>query len=185
MSLGAEDPLPRQTALFLDGEAAGAVTRFSHPPPPFLSHLPTALPFRLRPVERALVVGLGGGLGVMEALAGGAGEVEVTEVDQEVIDLLETDLASSSGNLLSHPAVTVRRGDGRLVLQQENAGGFDLIELAYLEGLGPAGAGVFAARESYLLTVEALRLCLSRLSPGGVLALAHWIRLPPRTTLVN
>ena len=60
---------------------------------------------------------------------------------------------------------------------------FDLIQVALLDSFGVASAGLYGLSESYLYTVEAIQTYLSRLEPGGVLAITRWLTLPPRDTL--
>ncbi|MGH8762957.1 MAG: SAM-dependent methyltransferase, partial [Nitrosospira sp.] len=60
---------------------------------------------------------------------------------------------------------------------------YDLIQVALLDSFGVASAGLYGLSESYLYTVEALQTYVSRLTPGGVLAITRWLTLPPRDAL--
>jgi hypothetical protein len=52
-----------------------------------------------------------------------------------------------------------------------------------LDSFGASAAGLYSLSENYLYTVQALQEYLARLSPGGMLAISRWIKLPPRDTL--
>ncbi len=60
---------------------------------------------------------------------------------------------------------------------------YDLIQVALLDSFGVASAGLYGLSESYLYTVEGIQTYLSRLGPGGMLAITRWLSLPPRDTL--
>ncbi|HSM22664.1 MAG TPA: SAM-dependent methyltransferase, partial [Rubrivivax sp.] len=72
----------------------------------------------------------------------------------------------------------VSRGPGRSDPRR-----FDLVQVALLDSAAVAGSGVQALNESYLYTVEALGDYLSRLEPGGLLAVTRWLKVPPRDNL--
>ncbi|MFQ5761191.1 MAG: SAM-dependent methyltransferase, partial [Acidiferrobacterales bacterium] len=59
----------------------------------------------------------------------------------------------------------------------------DLIHVALLDSFGATNAGVHALSESYIYTVEALQAYLDHLTPGGLLAITRWLKLPPRDSL--
>ena len=83
LSLGYTEPLPPQAMLYRDGEPAGVITEDvpEAGPPAFLRHLPTRLPYEVAVVNRVYLFGLGGGLGILEARAGGARHMVVAEPD--------------------------------------------------------------------------------------------------------
>ena len=60
---------------------------------------------------------------------------------------------------------------------------FDIIQLPSVDAFGASGAGLYAAQESCLYTVEAVGAMLDRLEGGGVLAMTRWDSTPPRDGL--
>ena len=60
---------------------------------------------------------------------------------------------------------------------------YDLIHIGLLDSFGASGAGVYAQSESYIYTVEAIRGYLKHTTPGGLLAITRWLKLPPRDGL--
>ena len=181
LSLATTADIAPQVGVFTDAEHLRVITRFdgTFGPLRYLSETTSALPYRTVRPERVLVVGAGGGDAVLQALSGGATEVHAVEVDSEMVALVRDDFADFSGNLYADPRVRVHVAEARDLVRASNER-YDLIQIAGLGSAGASAAGLHAASESYLYTVEAVRAFLARLRPGGVLALSHWVRVPPR-----
>ena len=60
---------------------------------------------------------------------------------------------------------------------------YDLIQIGLLDSFGAAGAGVQSLNESYIYTVEAMDQYLAHTTPGGMIAITRWLKLPPRDSL--
>ena len=60
---------------------------------------------------------------------------------------------------------------------------FDVIQLPMIDAFGASGAGLYATRESYLYTIEAVAAMYDNLAGDGVLAITRWARTPPRDEL--
>ena len=184
LSLNAATELPPQLGLFVDGQAAGAVTRYdgSSAPLAFLSDTTSALPYRLFDRPRVLVLGAGAGGDVLQAILHGAGRVDAVEQDAQVVAMVQEDLASFSGRPYSLPGVRLHVAEARgfVAASREK---FDLIQVAMLDSLGSSAAGLGSLIENHLYTVEALDSYLQRLAPGGLLAFTRWVSLPPRDSL--
>ena len=181
LSLAATTDIALQVGVFRDAEHLRVITRFdgSFEPLRYLSEAISALPYRAVRPARVLVVGAGGGDGVLQALRGGATEVDALEVDAQMVALVREELADFAGNLYADPRVRVHVAEARDFVRttQER---YDLVQIAGLGSAGASAAGLHASSESYLYTVEAVRAFLDRLRPGGVLSFSHWIRVPPR-----
>ncbi len=171
--------LPEQIGLFFDAGAISPVSAFdgSLRPFTFLDYVTSALPYRLVDRPRVLVIGAGGGMEVLNALVHEAAHVTALEVDPHVPDLVNGLLGEFSGGLYRRPDVTPVLAEGRGFLAS-NDDEYDLIQLPMFGSLGAGGAGVYALNESYLYTVEAFQLCLSRLSERGVFSANCWVRAP-------
>ena len=179
LSLGYSGPFPRQTALFVDGELAGAATWWDETPGAgdLLDWLPTALPYAAGAPAEVLVVGAGGGLEVANALQHGAGRVTAVELSADLVHLARaTHVAADSG-----AAARVRWvvGDARGYLERTSAR-FDLITIGPGGAPGAAAGGVHALDQNFLHTVDAYTAYLGRLSDEGVLAVTRWLTVPPR-----
>jgi spermidine synthase len=175
---------PEQVGLFFDGGGVSPVHRFdgSLERFAFLDYVTSALPYQLVRDPRVLVIGAGGGTEVLSALAHGAVRVTAVELDPgvpEVIDLL----GSFSGGLYGRQDVDLVIAEGRGFLEAHPELRVDVLQIALLDAFNASSAGVHALNESYLYTVEALALYVSRLSDDGVLAITRWLKTPPRDAI--
>jgi hypothetical protein len=172
LSLSYQGELPRQVALFVDGQLAGAVPAGigSDSAAAWLDALPGALPYVLGLQRRVLVVGAGGSTEVEMALAHGAREVTALELHGAIADY-----ARRAG-----PRARWVVGDARGHLARTRAR-WDLVALGPEGGPGAAAAGVHALNEDYLHTVDAYVEYLRHLAPGGVLAITRWLTVPARS----
>jgi SAM-dependent methyltransferase len=182
LSLAAPDEPPEQLAVYVDGDAMTAITRFDGRPERlrYLDYTPEAAAYRLvaeRP--RVLVLGAGTGAPVLRALHEGAGHVDAVELDPQVVALVREDFPSFAGGIYDRPDVTVHVSEARRFAAL-HPGGYELVELALLDAFNAASAGLYALNESYVYTVEALGVYLDALAPGGVLSVTRWVRVPPR-----
>ncbi len=184
MSLLAPDGPPPQLALFSDGGAAGVVNRHAEgaPPPGYLDWMTSALPYHLRRPPRVLVLGTGGGTGVLQALGAGAAGIDAVERDAKIVRLLEGPLAQYAGELARHPAVALHVAEPRAFVTQAERR-WDVIQISLVDSFGVASTGLGALGESPLFTVEGVAALLQRLTPGGVLVVTRWLKLPPRDSL--
>jgi hypothetical protein len=176
LSLTYAQEFPRQRALFVDGELAGATTEWTPASRAMLDWQPAALPFALGQKTRVLILGSAGGHQVAMALAHGATDVTAVEL-QPAIPALAAGPARSAG---AAPGARVRWvvGEARAVVARTRER-YDLITLGPLAG-GAPGATPVSVGEDFHHTVEAYRAALERLAPGGVLALTGWLSVPPR-----
>jgi len=180
LSLAYDGPLPQQTALFVDGVIAGAVTDWPvESDRTFLDWLPTASPYAIAAPKAALIIASGGDVEIWNALEHGASKITVLELNPKLVDAsrspqlaqaeLEGRLRWIVGDARSYVAGTEER--------------FDLITLAPAGGLGTSVAGVYALAEDFLHTRDAYASYLSRLTENGILAVTRWVSLPPRESI--
>ena len=184
LSLTATDPIPEQLGLFVDASGMTAITRFDGDLA-VLAHLDrqtAALPYHLLKRPTVLVLGTGGGEGVLRALQGGAAAIDAVELNRQVADLLSDDFATFSGDLLRRPEVTPHIAEARSFVEATGQR-WDLIQVPMLGSLSTAAGGLGTLSETPLYTVEAVRTYLSRLTPGGQLAMTRWLRFPPRDSI--
>ena len=189
MSLNATSEPPPQLAVFVDGDGPSALTRFDGDLAPlaYLDQLTSALPYHLLAAggtgaPRVLVLGAGAGSDVLQALYRGSAAVDAVELDRNIIGLVQQRFRDYAGNLYSRPDVRVHAAEARGFVNASRER-YDLIQVALLDSFGTASAGLYGLSENYLYTVEALQAYLSRLAPGGMLAVTRWLTLPPRDSL--
>jgi len=119
---------------------------------------------------------------VLQALYHGSAAVDAVELDRNITALVRQRFADYAGKLYEQPACmcTKPRRAGYISTSDQR---YDLIQVALLDSFGTASAGLYGLSENYLYTVEALQTYLSRLTPGGMLAITRWLTLPPRDAL--
>ncbi len=184
MSLNSKAEPPPQLGLYSDGDMLGAINRFNGEPPSvaYLDYLPSALPYHLRAPGRTLILGLGGGAGVLQALHHGAVEVDAVELNPQVATLVREDFGAFSGWSFLEDRVKIHIAEARGYMAGTETA-YDLVQLALSGASTAASAGLYALSETYLYTIEAFQQYLGRLQPGGLLAVTLQLRLPPRDGL--
>jgi hypothetical protein len=182
LSLAYRGAFPSQTALFVDGQIAGATARWAADTAAdaMLDWLPASAPYAFSRPQRVLVLGSGGGTDVWNAVSHGAASVTAVELQPGLVQL-STDLSTVSPAWTTSD-ITWQTGDGRSFVARTDQR-FDLISLAQGGGFGLAAAGVHALNEDFLHTVEAYRAYLSLLREDGVLVMTSWLRSPPRESV--
>lgn len=177
--------LPEQIGLYFDAGAVSPVHHFDGNLERFawLDYVTGALPYRLVEEPRVVVLGAGGGTDVLAALVQGAGHVTAVEVEPMVFPMIREQIGDFAGGLYDRPDVTPVVAEGRGFLRANRDARYDVIVLPLFGSYNAAAAGVMALNESYLYTVEALELYLSRLTDDGVLALTSWLKTPPRDAI--
>ena len=166
-----EAVVPQQARLCIDGHAGPCVARaLEGDDAAFMDWTLSSLPYLLIPEARVLRVGLGGGLGVREALRHGAREITVAEKNGQVVDLLRGRLGEYTGGLLDRPEVSVQVRDGR-DLARRSPGAFDVVVFRSSGGGAVSFAGAETIHEAYPVTLEAISEYLGALDEGGILVL--------------
>ncbi|MFO8013620.1 MAG: hypothetical protein R6X20_09985 [Phycisphaerae bacterium] len=209
LSLAWTDPLPPHVLMILDGDAASGIYDVADRDGwRFLDYTTKAAGYHLRPVEDGdeggdnevdarrvsapaaresdpadvLVVGAGGGADIGLARYHGAERVVALEMNRDVIEAMTGPLAARGGRIYEAPGVDVVPLEARGYLASTGRG-FRLIQVPPVEAFGASGAGLYAAQESYLYTVEAVGAMLDRLAPDGLVCLTRWAQEPPRDGL--
>ena len=183
LSLNNRTELPTQLGLFVDGESAGALNQFrgNRDALAWLDYQTSALPYHLHPPERVLILGLGGN-GVLQAWYHRSPQIEVVEPNKQIADLFQYDFREFTGWGLLKGRVRVHNRDARQFFTTATAG-YDLIQISLVDGTSAAASGVYGLNENFLYTREGIALYLSRLNPGGLLAITRWVNLPPRDNI--
>ncbi len=194
LSLGYVEEICPHVLVLVDGDAASAVYAASDLDAwRFMDHTTRAAPFHLAAPHRSgappdaagaavLIIGAGGGSDIGLALYHGAREVVALEMNSQLRALMTGPLRDRGGAIYLAPNVTVLTAEARGYLAGSRRS-YDIIQLPALDAFGATGAGLHAAQESYLYTVEAFGEMLDRLAPGGLLSITRWARTPPRDEL--
>ena len=195
LSLEYRGPVPSQTALFVDGHAAGGAADWGRDSAAttLLDWLPSAIPYALGQRGRVLVIGVAGGTEVWNGLVHGARHITAVELHPALASFarhsIEALLGEESGD--GTPTGVPSRwdadiewlvGDARTHVARTRRR-FDLVTLGPGGGFGATTAGMHSLNEDFLHTVDAYVAYLDRLAPGGVVAITRWVSVPPRESL--
>lgn len=184
LSLYSNAQIPEQLAIFVDGEGPSPIIHWDAKLDS-LSYLKDMLSnavYQLRPIESSYLVGMGGGTDILQAKVNGTKKLTVVELNPQIIELLGGIYPQFDGNILKTEGVVTVNSDARAYLESDSTN-FDLIKLAGLSSQSASSAGLFALSENYLLTVEAMKLYLSHLTPNGMVSIDQWLNMPAKASL--
>ena len=138
----------------------------------WVSYDVTALPYHLRKRGAVAVIGVGGGRDILAAIWSGAPAITGIEVNDNVLALL-TRYHRRFTRLADHPGVQLVHAEGRAYLTR-TSDRFDVIQMSLVDTWAATGAGAFTLSENSLYTIDAWRMFLGRLAPGGMLSVSRW-----------
>lgn len=175
-----DGPPPHQIGLSVDGDSMAPIPLTEPEAFSAAAFLPEAIALQIRPKSQALVLESAGGLGVSQALAGGAEQVTVVLSNPLVRQ------AVAQANPMTDPYASSRVrivADPARVHLRRDATAYDLIFLPLTDAYRPVASGAYSLAETYGLTVEALAAALARLAPDGILVVTRWLQTPPSEDL--
>jgi spermidine synthase len=143
-------------------------------------------PYLLTEHPRVLVIGVGGGIDMLNAVKQGAREVTGVELQPETVRLLRERLPGFTGGFYEREGVRLVASEGRHFVRRSDAR-FDLVQVTAVDTLSAQATGAYVLAESYVYTVEAFTEYLEHLEPHGLLSLvlgevAFGDDLPPLAT---
>jgi len=137
----------------------------------------------LRPRGDYAIIGPGGGVDILRALANGSPSVTAIEINPIIVnDIMRGRWADFSYHLYDQPEVHVHLGDGRSWVRNSRQR-FDVLEMTLVDTWASTAAGAFALSENNLYTVEAFRQYFDHLKPDGIIAITRWEFSQPREAL--
>lgn len=176
LSYTAPPVAPEQLGLSQDADSLQPITLSSPEDFAAAAFLPEALAFQLRPDASVLVLEPGGGLGLLQALAGGARRV--TAVASDSLGRAAVKQTAGIFDPYASPQVTFIAQPPRAYLRRA-AGLHDIIFKPLTDAYRPVASGAYSLGETYDLTVEAVDDMLARLAPDGLLVMSRWVQTPP------
>jgi len=148
-----------------------------------LMSAPPALANVLRPHGEFAVIGPGGGVDVLRAVANGSPNVTGIEINPIIATtVMRGRYADYSQHLYQRPEVHIHVSDGRSYLRS-SAQRFDVVQMTLVDTWASTAAGAFALSENNLYTVEAFREYFEHLKPDGMIAITRWEFHHPREAL--
>jgi spermidine synthase len=144
---------------------------------------PPALANILRPHGDYAIIGPGGGVDVLRALANGSPSVTGIEINPIIANtVMRGRYADYSYHLYERPEVHIEVTDGRSFVRNAKQN-FDVVQMTLVDTWASTAAGAFALSENSLYTVEAFREYFEHLKPDGMVAVTRWEFRQPREAL--
>jgi spermidine synthase len=148
-----------------------------------LMSAPPALANVLRPRGDFAIIGPGGGVDVLRAVANGSPSVTGIEINPIIANtIMRGRYATYSKHLYQRPDVHMHVTDGRSYLRSTEEK-FDVVQMTLVDTWASTAAGAFALSENNLYTVEAFREYFEHLRPDGMIAITRWEFHEPREAL--
>ncbi len=148
-----------------------------------LMSAPPALANVLRPHGDFAIIGPGGGVDVLRAVANGSPSVTGIEINPIIANtIMRGRYADYSLHLYDRPDVHLHVTDGRSYLRSTPQT-FDVVQMTLVDTWASTAAGAFALSENNLYTVEAFREYFQHLKPDGMIAITRWEFRQPREAL--
>jgi spermidine synthase len=148
-----------------------------------LMSAPPALANVLRPRGEFAIIGPGGGVDVLRAVANGSPSVTGIEINPIIADtIMRGRYADYAQHLYERPEVHIHVTDGRSYLRSTPQQ-FDVVQMTLVDTWASTAAGAFALSENNLYTVEAFREYFQHLKPDGMIAITRWEFRQPREAL--
>ena len=148
-----------------------------------LMSAPPALANVLRPRGEFAIIGPGGGVDVLRAVANGSPSVTGIEINPIIADtIMRGRYAGYALHLYERPEVHIHVTDGRSYLRSTGQK-FDVVQMTLVDTWASTAAGAFALSENNLYTVEAFREYFEHLKPDGMIAITRWEFRQPREAL--
>jgi SAM-dependent methyltransferase len=137
----------------------------------------------LRPQGEFAIIGPGGGVDVLRAVASGSPRVTGIEINPAIADsIMRGRYAAYVYHLYERPQVEIHVQDGRSYIRNSRQK-YDVVQMTLVDTWASTAAGAFALSENNLYTVEAFREYFDHLKPDGVLAITRWEFRKPREAL--
>jgi spermidine synthase len=144
---------------------------------------PPALANVLRPRGEFAVIGPGGGVDVLRAVANGSPSVTGIEINPIIANtIMRGRYSDYSFHLYQRPEVHLHVTDGRSFVRNATQQ-FDVVQMTLVDTWASTAAGAFALSENSLYTVDAFREYFQHLKPDGMIAVTRWEFRQPREAL--
>jgi hypothetical protein len=148
-----------------------------------LMSAPPALVNVLRPHGDYAIIGPGGGVDVLRAVATGSPSVTGIEINPIIANTIMRDrYAEYAYHLYERPDVHIHVTDGRSFIRNAKQT-FDVVQMTLVDTWASTAAGAFALSENSLYTVEAFTEYFEHLRTDGIIAVTRWEFQQPREAL--
>ena len=137
----------------------------------------------LRPHGAYAIIGPGGGVDVLRAVANGSPDVTGIEINPLIANtIMRGRYADYVHHLYEVPEVHMHVGDGRSWIRSSRER-YDVLQMTLVDTWAATAAGALALSENNLYTIEAFREYFDHLKPDGFIAITRWEFKQPREAL--
>src|SRR3954465_3967204 len=137
----------------------------------------------LRPRGDFAILGPGGGVDVMRAVANGSPNVTGIEINPTIANnVMRGRYADYSFHVYDQPQVHIHVQDGRSYIRSSREK-YDVVQMTLVDTWASTAAGAFALSENNLYTTQAFREYFEHLNPDGIIAVTRWEFREPREAL--
>ncbi|HTK95182.1 MAG TPA: hypothetical protein VL382_06050 [Terriglobales bacterium] len=137
----------------------------------------------LRPNGEFAIIGPGGGVDVLRAVANGSRNVTAIEINPLIAnDVMRGRYADYAHHLYQIPEVHLHVADGRSWIRNSTAR-YDVIQMTLVDTWASTAAGAYSLSENNLYTVEAFKEYFEHLKGDGMIAITRWEFKQPREAL--
>ncbi len=137
----------------------------------------------VRPRGDYAIIGPGGGVDVLRAVANGSTNVTGIEINPIIADdIMRGRYADYAYHLYQIPEVHMHVSDGRSFIRNSHDL-YDVVQMTLVDTWASTAAGAFALSENNLYTVEAFKEYFDHLKPDGMIAITRWEFAQPREAL--
>ena len=180
-------PVPSHMMRFVTSDATSisAMHEFKgdFAPYGFLDHAIVSAAYQIGNVRpKVLNIGVGGGLDLLLAHLHHARSVTAIEINSDIIELLKGPYAEFTGRSAMGSNTRVLAAEGRSFMMRDTSS-YDIIQGIGVDNFAALAGGAYVLSESYLYTVEAVEVVLSRLGPHGIFSWTRFVNDPPREML--
>jgi spermidine synthase len=148
-----------------------------------LMSAPSSLANVLRPTGSYAIIGPGGGVDILRAVANGSPNVTGIEINPIIVnDIMRGRYADYTHHLYTRPEVHINIADGRSWVRNSREQ-YDVLQMTLVDTWASTAAGAFALSENNLYTTEAFREYFEHLKPDGFIAITRWEFTKPREAL--
>lgn len=171
--------MPHQKFIFVDGGAGTGLFHFDGDLTsdkgwaPALRNTTMYFPYYFTAKDRSLVIGPGGGIDVLTALAAGVKQIDAVEVNPGIVDLVKDNSAYDGGLYTNYSNVRITIDDGRSFVKRSNQT-YDVIMIDIPLTKTSQGTLGYSLAENYLFTTDSFADYLNHLNDDGYLTIvAH------------
>ncbi|MCK5941302.1 MAG: hypothetical protein KAI24_04970 [Planctomycetes bacterium] len=133
--------------------------------------------------QKAMVIGVGGGVDVLVALANGAQHVTAVELNTAMIEMVTERYDDYLGNLFTTSPLADKidlvNSEGRAWLRSHDDK-YDVIQMSGVDSYTALSGGAYTLSESYLYTVEAVQDFYEHLNPDGIVCYSRFMLKAPK-----